>query len=194
MNFVYLTTNLKNGKQYVGSHHTQNENDGYLGSGRIFLKAVKKYGKENFKREILKECDEIIEARKLEEYYINEFETLIPNGYNAAPKGGIGFKGAFQSAYTKEKMSKAAKNRTSEQCSMFGKTHSEETKKLMSEKAKKRSSNMKGKKHSEETKKKMKEKALGRALNEETKKKIAETLRNRKLNNYVLEPTIINDI
>jgi len=51
MNFIYIITNLINGKQYVGSH-CGDENDTYLGSGKIFLKAYKKYGKENFKREI----------------------------------------------------------------------------------------------------------------------------------------------
>lgn len=56
MNFVYITTNIINGKQYIGSHATNNINDGYIGSGRIFLKAVNKYGKQNFQREILEEC------------------------------------------------------------------------------------------------------------------------------------------
>jgi hypothetical protein len=59
MNFVYLTTNLLNGKQYVGSHEGY-ENDSYLGSGTYISRAVKKYGKENFKREILEVCDSSI--------------------------------------------------------------------------------------------------------------------------------------
>lgn len=50
-NFVYLTTNLINGKQYVGDHSTNNmERDYYLGSGKRFILSIKKYGKENFKR------------------------------------------------------------------------------------------------------------------------------------------------
>jgi len=54
LNFVYITTNLLNGKQYVGDHSTYNQDDGYLGSGRpYFSNAIKVYGKENFKREIL---------------------------------------------------------------------------------------------------------------------------------------------
>ncbi len=41
MNFVYLTTNLENGKQYVGSHEGD-ISDNYLGSGILISKAIKK--------------------------------------------------------------------------------------------------------------------------------------------------------
>jgi len=51
--FVYITTNLVNRKRYVGEHTTININDTYLGSGTYFINAVNKYGRENFKREIL---------------------------------------------------------------------------------------------------------------------------------------------
>ena len=54
---IYKTTNLINDKFYVGQHYTS-ANDGYLGSGKILLNAIKKYGKENFNREILEFVDE----------------------------------------------------------------------------------------------------------------------------------------
>lgn len=50
---VYRTTCLVNGKTYIGCHKTSDPNDSYLGSGVYFSKAVEKYGKENFKKEVL---------------------------------------------------------------------------------------------------------------------------------------------
>lgn len=110
-NYVYITTNLLNGKQYVGSHATDDVDDGYLGSGRYFLKAIKKHGKQNFSREVLQECETIEEARYLEREYIQKFNTLSPAGYNLAPFGGVGFNGAELSQETKDKISKSNEGR-----------------------------------------------------------------------------------
>lgn len=54
---VYQITNLINEKIYVGIHITENINDGYLGSGVYLKRAIKKYGIENFKKEILFDFD-----------------------------------------------------------------------------------------------------------------------------------------
>jgi len=54
---LYKTTNLLNGKTYVGIHKTNDLEDGYLGSGIALLVAIRKYGKFNFKREILEYCE-----------------------------------------------------------------------------------------------------------------------------------------
>lgn len=51
---LYQTTNLVNGKIYVGIHQSQSLDDAYLGSGKLLKAAIKKYGRKNFKREILK--------------------------------------------------------------------------------------------------------------------------------------------
>lgn len=52
-NFVYKTTNNLNGDYYYGVHSTDDLNDGYMGSGKRLNFSIKKYGKENFTREIV---------------------------------------------------------------------------------------------------------------------------------------------
>jgi group I intron endonuclease len=108
MNIVYLTTNLINGKQYVGSHCTDIE-DGYIGSGFALITSIKKYGKNNFERKILESCEDLNDARKLEEYYIEKYNTLSPNGYNISPTGGMGNFGRH-SEESKIKLSLSLKN------------------------------------------------------------------------------------
>jgi hypothetical protein len=54
---IYKTTNKINQKYYYGAHCTNDVNDGYLGSGIALKKAIEKYGKENFYREIIEFCD-----------------------------------------------------------------------------------------------------------------------------------------
>ena len=50
---VYKTTNLVNGKFYIGKHQTKNLLDGYFGSGKKLLADVAKFGFANFKTELL---------------------------------------------------------------------------------------------------------------------------------------------
>jgi ribulose bisphosphate carboxylase small subunit len=50
---VYKTINTVNNMYYIGVHITENIDDGYIGSGADILKAIKIFGKEKFKREIL---------------------------------------------------------------------------------------------------------------------------------------------
>lgn len=100
--FVYLTTNLINGKQYVGEHN--NLKDNYYGSGIAIHRAIKKYGKQNFSRKILEEFDSKELAFNAQEKYIILFNTLEPNGYNISPKGGNCVNGCH-SEETKRKIS-----------------------------------------------------------------------------------------
>lgn len=94
---VYETTNLINGKIYVGLHKTENPDkfDGYIGNGiyvtqpytyqyskTAFQCAVKKYGPENFRRKTLAIFDTEQEASDLEEQIVNEKFLERPDVYN----------------------------------------------------------------------------------------------------------------
>ena len=71
---LYKTINLLNNKTYIGIHKTNDLEDDYLGSGVAFKKALKKYGKENFKREILEFCNSYDELLEREKILVNEEE------------------------------------------------------------------------------------------------------------------------
>lgn len=109
MNYiVYKTTNIINGKIYIGVHKTANPNvfDGYIGNGVTsqksatgntkFHNAVRKYGYENFKREIIEifpgtneGCND---AYQLEAKLVNEDFIKRKDVYNMA-LGGYGQSG-----------------------------------------------------------------------------------------------------
>ena len=59
---IYLTTNLVNGKKYLGQHKLSKQYDYYLGSGKILQEAIKKYGRENFSKTTLATCETKEEA------------------------------------------------------------------------------------------------------------------------------------
>jgi len=85
---VYKTTNLINGKVYIGKDASNNPN--YYGSGLLLAKAIKKYGKENFKKEILEECHSLEDLNTREKYWIASLNTTNRKiGYNIAI-GGMG--------------------------------------------------------------------------------------------------------
>jgi len=65
-NIVYLTTNLVNLKVYVGVHSTLDLNDKYLGSGVALNRAIKKYGRHNFTRQILHFAIDASHAHEIE--------------------------------------------------------------------------------------------------------------------------------
>lgn len=81
--FVYLWTNNLNGKKYLGSHKGTEE-DGYIGSGKIFKRAIKRYGFKNFTREILEYVlDDVIFLRERENYYLKFLDCCRnPEYYN----------------------------------------------------------------------------------------------------------------
>lgn len=126
-NYVYLTTNLINGKQYVGDHSTNDlKNDSYIGSGKIIKNAIKKYGKESFNFIILEKFNTRKEAFDAQEKYIIQYNTLVPNGYNISLKGGNGVRGWF--IYSSESKEKMRNIKLGNKNPFYGKHHSEKTK------------------------------------------------------------------
>ena len=88
---VYKTTNLVNGKIYIGKHETDNLDDGYIGSGNLLKRAIEKYGEENFKREILFECSSREEMNAKEAELVNEDFLKRKDVYNIKLGGEGGF-------------------------------------------------------------------------------------------------------
>jgi len=78
---IYKTTNLLNGKIYIGQDRNNNKN--YLGSGKLLKKAIKKYGKDNFKKEILEECQSEEDLNDREVFWISQYNSTNRDiGYN----------------------------------------------------------------------------------------------------------------
>ena len=85
--FIYLTTNLVNGKRYIGQHLGYVD-DSYLGSGIQLTKAIEKYGKENFHRSILCFCKDAEDANIQEQNMIQKYNAVLDETfYNIAPGG-----------------------------------------------------------------------------------------------------------
>lgn len=83
---IYKTTNLINDKFYIGKDAKNKKT--YLGSGKLLKQAIKKYGKENFQKEILEYCIDLTHLDKREVYWINKYNA-IEEGYNLT-EGGTG--------------------------------------------------------------------------------------------------------
>jgi Zn-finger domain-containing protein len=89
--FIYKTTNLKNGKFYVGMHSTNKLDDGYLGSGTRLRRSIRKNGKENFKLEILEFFSNRSSLVEREKQLVNESLLKDPMCMNMCVGGEGGF-------------------------------------------------------------------------------------------------------
>lgn len=86
-NYFYKITNLLNNHYYYGIHSTDNLDDGYMGSGKRLRYAYKKYGIENFTKEILKYFDTRKEAGNYEAEMVTEQLVKDNNCYNCTVGG-----------------------------------------------------------------------------------------------------------
>jgi group I intron endonuclease len=126
---VYITINLINGKKYIGKDVANRRY--YLGSGKILKVAIKKYGKENFIKEILAEVDTKEKLSEMETYYIEYYKACDSDLFYNIAQGGLGggAQGRILSGETKLKMSESAKRnlnpkRTKELVEQMNKNHS----------------------------------------------------------------------
>lgn len=197
--YIYLTTNLINGKIYVGQHSLKSKTQNYKGSGKEILRALKKYGKENFKMEVIEWCESFEELNEREKFWIEHYNSRERSiGYNIT-EGGQGISGFVHSEESKKKISehngrywkgkllhpntrKAQLEYITTHPSPRRGTHcSEATKEKLRQCNLGKPSPMKGRKHSEETRQKLRNSHKGRpredkrgiSPSEETKEKIS---------------------
>lgn len=110
--FIYLITNLLNGKRYVGQtvrplrrRFTLHANDK---RSHILSRAIQKSGRENFTIEKLEECQSPAEMDSREQFWIGSLGTVCPKGYNLHG-GGQGCRTVLE--ITKQKLRRAWKLR-----------------------------------------------------------------------------------
>ncbi len=189
--YIYIITNLTNKKQYIGEHSSNTE-DEYMGSGLLIKKALKKYGRKNFKKEILEFFPSKKEAFDSQGRYIKQCNTLVPNGYNIDKNGGtrpsLEFinekisnknKGIKRNEDSKKKLSQIM---TGEKNPMYKHVYLSETLLKMSNNNRGINNPMYGKKQKNESKLKIGKANKGRIKTEEERQKLSISHRGKKLN------------
>lgn len=153
---IYKSTNLINNKVYIGQtihklnyRKARHIRDSRKETKNYFHNAINKYGSENFKWEIICECETLEELNEKEILYIQKYNSTEKKyGYNIAYGGhdrknligpGNGMYNKKHSAESKRKMSETKKllgSSTGKNNSQYGIKKSENSKKLQSEKMK----------------------------------------------------------
>jgi len=152
--FVYETTNLINSKTYTGSTGNDLLNGStYKGSGKALLKAVAKYGRENFSVKILAICPDRQFAYVIEEEIVGDGWTASTNYNLERPK----------------RCRRQPHDQSGANNPMYGKTHSEDARRKISE----ASRSYKRKPVSAETRKLISEIRKGKPRSEATRRKIS---------------------
>lgn len=162
-NFLIYKHTSPSGKSYIGQTNNYNKRikrHFYEGCTALY-NAIKKYGWDNLKHEILRDNLTLEEANYWEKFYIKTHNTLYPNGYNLRTGGD----NSLHSDYSKKKMSEKKKN----------KVYSSETRMKMSESSK-------GIRHTEESKNKISKANKGKIISDEQRKNTSDFMKNRMLN------------
>lgn len=112
---IYRTVNLINNHYYIGKD--QRNDPKYLGSGIILARAIRKYGRDNFVKEVLEECDDSDTLAKRERYWIAYYDAVNdPTSYNIHHGGHGGNTGAYHKV-----------GRRGAENPMYGKKHAPES-------------------------------------------------------------------
>lgn len=116
---IYKITNLMDGKVYIGqsidiarrfnAHKTKPFLKGDRSYNTLFYRAIRKYGLENFKFEVLQECP-ISDLNKLEKKYIAKYDSFRKSGYNSTKGGQDGAANMIYSEKTVDSIIKELKN------------------------------------------------------------------------------------
>ena len=173
---IYCFENKANGKKYIGrSINSLRRVKSHLNELRLnkdecsyFQNAWNKYGEENFIVYVLEYCD-IETLSERETFYIKEYNTKRPNGYNLndGGDGNVGYKP------TEETLLKLS-------ISHLGKVLSEKSKSILSILNSGDKNPFYNRKHSDESRKKISEKGRGRKASEKTLKKKSESMMGNK--------------
>lgn len=113
---IYKTTNLITNKIYIGKDESNNPM--YIGSGKWLNRSIKKYGVENFKKEILEVCNDSNHLEEQERFWIKKLNSTNPTiGYNITDGRSGGntyrYKTEEELNLIKKKISESGKGRTS---------------------------------------------------------------------------------
>lgn len=105
---IYKITNLINNKIYIGKHETCNVNDNYMGSGKLIVAAIKKYGVSSFKKEILHIYSSYEEAANKEKEIVNIEFLNSKISYNLRVGGDGGNTSIMKTKEEKNEIAKKA--------------------------------------------------------------------------------------
>lgn len=159
-----------NNKIYIGKHQTKDLEDGYFGSGKHLKRAIKKYGIENFKKEILHIFQTETEMNSKETELVTEEFCLREDTYNICSGGQGGWSYVNREIKTLNRFKK--ENKFTKECSikasekrnvlMLDENYKKSLSKKISDSNKGRLPTFKGKNHLEKTKQKISFSMIGK--------------------------------
>ena len=191
---IYKIINRTNGKIYIGKTTFKLEKrwkEHCKNKSQVISRAIKKYGKENFTIEVIDSANSVEELNQKEQLHIESFGSFV-DGYNCTA-GGDGGTAAKRSEETKQKLRNSRKEFLKKNSDysqkgnsnfFYGCTHSDNTKRKMSEKKK-------GKRLSEDHAKNIGKSRIGKVsklrgsnVSEDHKLKVSLALGSRPFNVY----------